>query len=152
GPVQAALAGPAPGFLGLEAGGLGPRSKLRTLVERAAGAVSIACYPLEGRGLEQAIQGVLSELEGTADAGALAWLSGQLGADQAMTRIELEKLGLHAGRGGRVDVGMARAVVGDLAGLSLDDALYAASSGEAAAADRALELAIAEGAAPVGIL
>lgn len=152
GPVQAALSGRGSGFLILEAGVLGLRSKLRTLVERAAGAVSIGCYPPEGRGLEQAIQGTLSELGVSADADALAWLGGQLGADQAMTRMEVEKLALHAGRGGRVDVEMARATVGDLAGLSLDDALYAAASGDVAATDRAIELAMAEGAAPVGIL
>ena len=97
GPVQAALSGRGSGFLILEAGVLGPRSKLRTLVERAAGAVSIGCYPPEGRGLEQAIQGTLSELGVSADADALAWLGGQLGADQAMTRMEVEKLALHAG-------------------------------------------------------
>ena len=42
------------------------------------------------------------------------------------------------------------ACVGDLAGLSLDDALFAATEGDVARADRALELAIAEGATPVG--
>jgi DNA polymerase-3 subunit delta len=42
--------------------------------------------------------------------------------------------------------------VGDLAGLSLDDALFAATAGDLATADRALELALAEGAAPVSVL
>ena len=44
------------------------------------------------------------------------------------------------------------ACVGDLAGLSLDDALFAASEGDVAHTDRALELALAEGATPVGVL
>ena len=152
GPVQTALSRPAPGLLVLEAGGLGPRSKLRALVERASDAVSIGCYPPEGRSLEQSIRDILSGLGVTADADALAWLGGQLGADQAMTRMEVEKLALHAGRGGRIDAAMARATVGDLAGLSLDDALYAAAAGDVAGTDRALELAMAEGAAPVGVL
>ena len=47
---------------------------------------------------------------------------------------------------------MATACVGDVAGLSLDDALFAATEGDVAYADRALELAVAEGAAPVGVL
>ncbi len=42
--------------------------------------------------------------------------------------------------------------VGDLAGLSLDDALFAATAGDVATADRALELAMAEGTAPVQVL
>jgi DNA polymerase-3 subunit delta len=44
------------------------------------------------------------------------------------------------------------ACTGDLSGLSLDDALFAATAGEVSTADRALELAIAEGAAPVQVL
>jgi DNA polymerase-3 subunit delta len=44
------------------------------------------------------------------------------------------------------------ACTGDLSGLSLDDALFAATAGDVATADRALELAIAEGAAPVQVL
>ena len=44
------------------------------------------------------------------------------------------------------------ACVGDMAGLSLDDALFAATEGDVAMADRALELAAAEGATPVGII
>ncbi len=57
-----------------------------------------------------------------------------------------------SGPGGRVDLDAAMACVGDLAGLSLDDALFAATEGDVARADRALELAIAEGATPVGVL
>jgi len=152
GPVQTVLSGSAPGFLILEAEGLGSRSRLRTLVERSPEAVAIGCYPQEGRNLEQTIRGTLSELGVTADTDALNWLGDQLGADQAMTRREIEKLALHAGRGGRVDIAMARAAVGDLAGLSLEDALYSATGGDTAGTDRALEVAIAEGAAPVGVL
>jgi DNA polymerase III subunit delta len=150
--VQAALAGPAPGFLVLEAPGLVTRAKLRALVERAPDAVAIGCYPQEGRALEQAIAAGLSEFGVTVDTDALTWLGGQLGADQAVTRTEVEKLALYAGRDGRVDATAARVCVGDLAGLSLDDALFAATSGDVAGADRALELAMAEGAAPVGVL
>ena len=83
---------------------------------------------------------------------ALAWLSAQLGADRASTRAEAEKLALYVGPGGRVDLDAAMACVGDLAGLSLDDALFAATEGDVATADRALELAMAEGASPVGVL
>ena len=47
---------------------------------------------------------------------------------------------------------MARACVGDLGGLSLEDALFAATEGEVATADRAIELALSEGASAVGVL
>lgn len=150
--VRTVLAGSAAGLLVLEAAVLTARSKMRTLVEQAPDAAAIGCYPQEGRILEQAIQGMLSEFGVSANAEALGWLGSQLGGDQASTRAEVEKLALYVGRGGRVDVPMARAIVGDLAGLSLDDALFAATAGDAEEADRALELAMAEGAAPVAIL
>ncbi len=149
--VEKVLAGKAEGLLVLEAPGLG-KGKLRTLVEKAARAVAIACYPLEGRMLEQDIRATLSVAGVNVDADALSWLAAHLGADLAVTRSEIEKVALYAGEGGRIDLDMAQLCVGDLAGLSLDDALFAATSGDVAGADRALELAMAEGAAAVGVL
>ena len=98
------------------------------------------------------IRAVLTEAGVGIDADALAWVSDQLGADRVSTRGEAEKLALYVGPGGRVDLDAAMACVGDLAGLSLDDALFAATEGDVARADRALELALAEGATPVGVL
>ncbi len=152
GAVQAALAGPGEALLVLEAPGLASRSKLRALIDKAADAVSIGCYPSEGRALEQTIREVLSTLQVGVEDEALAWLTGQLGADRAVTVSEVEKLALFMGPGGRVDIAAARECVGDLAGLSLEDALFAATAGEVAACDRALELALAEGAAAVQVV
>jgi DNA polymerase III subunit delta len=150
--VQKALAGKGMGLLILEAAGLVARAKLRSLVEKATDAAAIACYPLEGRALEQSIRATLATFDVTVDQDAQTWLAGQLGADQAVTQGEIEKLAIYAGQGGKVDLAAARICVGDLAGLSLDDALFAATSGDVPATDRALELAMAEGAAPVGVL
>lgn len=139
------------GLLVLEAPGLG-KGKLRDLVEKSVKGAALACYPLEGRALGEQIRGVLAERKVGIDNDALDWLVEHLGADQAVTRAEVEKLALYVGEGGRVGLEEARASVGDLAGLSLEDALYAATSGDVAGADRALELAIAEGSNPVAIL
>ena len=98
------------------------------------------------------IRGSLSELGIAVETEALGWLAGQLGADRAITAREVEKLALYAGEGGRVDLDAARMCVGDLAGLSLDDALFAATAGDIAGADRALELAMQEGSTAVGVL
>jgi DNA polymerase III subunit delta len=148
----AILKGNAPALVVLEAPGLATRSRLRTLVEAAPDGAAIACYPEEGRALADTIRTVLSEAGVAIDADALAWVSDQLGADRVSTRAEAEKLALYVGPGGRVDLDAAMACVGDLAGLSLDDALFAATEGDVARADRALELEIAEGATPVGVL
>jgi DNA polymerase-3 subunit delta len=102
--------------------------------------------------LETTIREAVRQAGVSIDPDATSWLAGQLGGDRAATRAELEKLALYAGAGGRVDLDAAMACTGDLSGLSLDDALFAATIGDVATADRALELAIAEGATPVGVL
>jgi DNA polymerase-3 subunit delta len=150
--VKTVLDGTAPGLVVLESGSLPPRSKLRTLAEAAPDAAAIACYPEEGATLEATIRGVLGEFHVAVQPDALAWLAGQLGADRAATRREVEKLALYAGSGGKVDLDAAMACVGDFAGLSLDDAVFAAAEGDVALADRALEVAMGEGASPVQVL
>ncbi len=150
--VRAMLKSAAPALVVLEGGGLASRSKLRTLLEAAPDGVAIGCYPEEGRALEETIRATLQAAGVGSEADALAWLSQHLGADRAATRAELEKLALYVGPGNRVDIDAAMTCVGDLAGLSLDDALFAATTGDVDTADRALELAMAEGAAPVQVL
>jgi len=156
--VQAVLAGAAPALVVLEgAAALPARSRLRAALEAAADGTAIGCYPEEGRALEETIRTTLAEVGVSVEPEALAWLAGQLGADHAATRRELEKLALYAGSGGggpsgRVDLEAAAACVGDIAGLSLDDALFAATTGDVPTTDRALDLALAEGATAVGVL
>jgi DNA polymerase-3 subunit delta len=150
--VQAALEVGGPGFLILEAPGLPSRAKLRTLIERADNAVAIACYAVEGAALTEQIRAALQARGVAADAEALRWLASRLGGDTAVTLSEIDKLALYAGSAGRVDIEAAQACVGDLAGLSLDDALFAATAGDVAATDRSLEIALGEGAAAVAVL
>jgi DNA polymerase-3 subunit delta len=150
--VQAILAGRADSLLILEAPSLARRAKLVAALEKAPDAVAVACYALEGRALEAVIKSGLQDLGATVTSEALTWLGGQLGADRAITQREIEKLATYVGPSGTVDIDAARLCVGDLAGLSLDDALFAATSGDIAATDRALELAMQEGTAPVGVL
>lgn len=151
-PVQAVLKSRASALVVLEGPALASRSKLRTALEAAPEGAAIACYPEEGRALEETIRDTLRTHGAGIEPDALSWLSQQLGADRASTRSELEKLALYVGPGNRVDLDAAMTCVGDLAGLSLDDALFAATTGDVATADRALEAAVAEGAAPVQVL
>lgn len=151
-PVLAVLKSKAPALVVLEGPSMASRSKLRTALEAAAEGTAIGCYPEEGRALEETIRETLRASGVGIEPDALSWLSQQLGADRASTRAELEKLALYTGVGNRVDLEAAMTCVGDLAGLSLDDALYAATTGDVATADRALEAAVAEGAAPVQVL
>ena len=150
--VQKVLAANGPGLLVMEGPTLTGKSKLKTLLERAEQAGTVACYPMDTGAITQLARSVLAEDRILIDPDALTWLSGQLGADRLVTRSELEKLALHAGQGGQVDMIAARACIGDLSGLSQEDALFAATDGDIAGTDRALELAMAEGATPVGLI
>ncbi len=138
-------------LLVLEAPALG-RGKLRTFVETLDSGAAIACYPEEGRALESSIRALLAERDAAVDPAALEWLAGHLGADREATRAEVEKLSLYVGPGGTVDLDAAEACVGDAAALSLDEALFAATSGDLAAMDRALERALAEGTNAIAVI
>jgi DNA polymerase III subunit delta len=150
--VRTVLKGAAPSLVVLEGGSLASRSKLRALLDADPDGVAIGCYPEEGRALEETIRGTLQAAGVGIDPDALSWLSGQLGSDRASTKAELEKLALFVGPGNRVDIDAAQTCVGDLAGLSLDDAMFAATAGDVGTTDRALELALAEGANAVQVL
>jgi DNA polymerase-3 subunit delta len=150
--IARGLKGNGAGFLIVEAPGLLSRSKLRTLFKGLPDAAAIGCYPVQGRDLLALIRDMLTQAGVEADSDALAWLADQLGADMAVTQREIEKLILYVGPAGLVDVESARVSVGDLSGLSMEDALFAATAGDVTGTDRALELAVAEGATSVGVL
>jgi DNA polymerase-3 subunit delta len=150
--VQAALASKGEGFAVLEAGELTGRSKLRSVADAAPDAVAIVCYAEQGADLSRTIATSLSEAGLRVAAEAADYLGAHLGSDRGVTKRELEKLALYVGEGGAVDLDAAMAVVGDLAGLQVEDALFAATEGDVTKADRALELAFGEGASPVAVL
>ncbi len=150
GAVQAVLRSRAEALVILEAPAL-VRGRLRTLLEASDEAAVIACYPEEGRALAVTVRETLAGLGVAIETEALAWVVTQLGADRGGIRLELDKLALYAA-GGMVDMAAAAACLGDDAALSFEDALAAACLGQVAVMDRALELALADGLAPVGAL
>ncbi|MCS6853214.1 MAG: DNA polymerase III subunit delta [Elioraea sp.] len=150
--VEAALEVPGDTFLVVEAGSLKAGEKLRSLFERRNDLVAIPCWPERGADLAAAIGETLRGLGVSADADALGWLAQHLGEDGGITRRELEKLALYVGEGGRADVAACEAVVGDHAGLGVEDALFAAAAGDVARADRALAAAFAAGASSIAVV
>ena len=149
--VKNVLRGGGEALLVLEAPGLG-KGKLRTLIEAAPDAAAIANYAEEGRALQELIRAMLAEVGASADAEAIQWLSETLGGDRAVVRGEVEKLALLAGAGGRIELETARSCAGDAAGASGDEALIAATRGDAITADRAVETAMAEGLAAIALI
>jgi DNA polymerase-3 subunit delta len=152
GPLKEALAAGGDSLLLLEAGELTGRSKLRAYAEAAPEVAVIACWRERGEELAGTIGRLLREQGVQADAPALAYLAGRLGEDRMLLRRAVEVLALFVGPGGRVDEEAAAACVAEGAALDLDEALMAATAGDGPAADRALDAAFAEGAAPVMVV
>jgi DNA polymerase-3 subunit delta len=150
--VANALAAPGDALLLAEAGELPSRSALRKLFEASAAAVAIGCYPDSARDLAEIVRATLGAHRIVVSGEALDYLVDRLGGDRLVTRSELEKLALYAGDGGRVDLAAAMVSIGDSADLSLDDIVFAAAEGDAAALERALFRGLAEGENPVRIL
>ncbi len=139
-------------LLVIEAPDLNSRSKLRALAEKRPDMAAIACYSEDGATLATTIREQLKLDRITISPEALTWLTNVLGADRAATRSEINKLALYVGQENNVNLEDAEAAIGDTANLSVEDAIYAATSGDPVATDRAINLAIAEGAVGVQII
>jgi DNA polymerase-3 subunit delta len=140
----------------LEAGELPGGSSLRRLIEGSPNAAAVACYRDEGRGLEALIDRLLAERGLEADAEAKDHLLRNLGADRAITRMEIDKLALYMGGSApgaqRLALDDVLAMVGDGAALEIDDLVHAAALGDALALERCLNRLLGEGQAPVRLV
>jgi DNA polymerase-3 subunit delta len=136
----------------LEAGELPARSKLRAWAEKEPHAASLACYAEDGAALKTTLRGLFEAAQVAVAPDALDWLVQHAGSDRGILRAEVEKLALFAGDDRRIDIETAQRVAGDQADLSVEDALFAATRGAAAEADRAAATALSEGASAVGLI
>ncbi|MDO9712167.1 DNA polymerase III subunit delta [Paracraurococcus lichenis] len=150
--ARAALAGPGPGLVVIEAPELRTSAALFKAVEGSAAGAVIACYRERGAELASSIGQILRELGVTAEPAATEWLAQRLGEDRMLLRRELEKLALFVGQGGKVTPEDAVACVAEGSALDLEEALMAAMAGDVAAADSALDTAFAEGANAVQVV
>jgi DNA polymerase III subunit delta len=148
------LAEPPPGdcLVVVEAGALAPKSALRRAFEEAKSGAAIACYA-DGPGeLGALVEAVMAAHRVRLERDARDYVAHHLGPDRLLNRGELEKLALYAGDGGTVSLAEARAVVGDSAEITIDDAVNAAAAGDLASLERSLQRAFDEGEPPVTIL
>jgi DNA polymerase-3 subunit delta len=141
-------------FILIEAGNLGPRAPLRRVAENAKSAAAIPCYLDSAADLERLILSSLRDAGLTAEPDAIAHLLAHLGGDRQMSRREIEKLVLYMGAEGPREVSLAdaRAVVGDVSELTLEDIAYAVAEGDRAALERRLQRSLNEGVNPVRVL
>jgi DNA polymerase-3 subunit delta len=158
----------------LEAGELDKRSKLRNRIEDDPKAMAIPCYAEEGADLTQTISAMIKAEGFTIDRDALSALAAALPPDRSGIRMEIDKLITYAMNPVRAVVpspdGTERmtekihepdkkittehvtACITDAAGEEVDDAVWAAASGDIAKLDAMLAKLHAEGVQPIQFL
>lgn len=136
----------------VQGGDLPKRSSLRLLFEDADNAAALPCYADDSGSIGMVVTDMLKQAGLTADQDAMAYLTGHLGADRALTRTELTKLILYKGQPGLVTLDDVLACIGDASSLSMDDLALAVADGDQAAMQRILDRLLMEGQHAVGIL
>lgn len=136
----------------LEAGELTPRSKLRALVEKHAGAAAIACYGIDAARMPRAIAERLRAAGIGIDADAADWVARNIAGEAAPLAQAVEILTLYAGTATQLTLGEVMAALPDGGDTSMQEAVDATLAGDAAGLDRALTLAFEEGITAVGVL
>lgn len=139
------------GLIVAEAGALRRDAALVKLFERVDSAAAIPCYADEGRALESLLDQTLRTAKIAIDRDARAYVLARLGADRAATRMEVEKLALYAGEGGKLDLDDAMEAVGDSGAAGVDDLVYAAAGGDVTGCHRAFDRLLSAGAQPIQI-
>jgi len=145
--------GPPPvAHLLVEAGGLPPTSALRKTFEQApAHAIAFACYPDKAGDVSAFSKKTLEAAGHSIEPAALDLLVASVPRDRRVLRLELEKLlCFMADRvGAKIGPDDISAVIAQAGEVSLDDLVYACTSGMAVEADIALQRALDAGQAPV---
>jgi DNA polymerase-3 subunit delta len=147
------LAAPVGDALVVVSGGdLAPRSKLRKGFEASPNGAALPCYADESAMVDRLIDEGLRPLGVRLDRDARGFLTEHLGSDRGVTRSEIDKLALYAGRDGHLDLDTVMTLVGDNAATSLEESVLAAVDGDASGLDLALERAGEADVAPVALL
>jgi DNA polymerase-3 subunit delta len=150
--AKQAANGRGPGLVVLEAPGLARRNKLYALAADHPQAALIECWRETGAQLTASAGRMLRELGSDAEPAALELLAERAGEDRLLLKREVEKLALHAGQGNRVTAEDVIAVIAEAGGLDVEEAILAALLGDVATADRALNLAMSEGANAIQVI
>jgi len=132
----------------IEAGDLKKNAALRTTVERAERAMALPCYSDDARSIDAVIDDIFSKAKLTVSLEARQLLKANLGGDRLATRGELEKLALYCTGASEVTAEDVRALIGDVSGASLDEAVDAVMCGRIGEFDGLFSRHIASGNPP----
>lgn len=136
----------------IEAGDLKKTAPLRTIAEKAATAMALPCYADEARALDALIEQELSAAGLTISLEARQLLKTSLGGDRLASRSELTKLVLYCQGRERIELTDVVAATGDVAAVSVDNAVDAAIAGDVSAFDSAYSQVMRAGQPPFLVL
>lgn len=119
----------------IEAGDLKKTAPLRTAIEGAFAGMALPCYADEGRSLDSVIDEIMAQNKLRISPDAKQALKAGLGGDRLASRSEIEKLALYCHGQDEVTLVDVETVTGNVAGLSVDDAVDAVLTGNAAGFD-----------------
>ena len=143
---------PPDGLLILEAGELTGKSKLRAMAEKSSSVASIACYAIDSARLPQVITTRLRARGVSIDQDAASWVAQNLTGEEGPLGQALEVITLYAGDAKALSLADVSSILADGGDASMNDAIDAALTGDAAETDKALGRAFEEGASPVGLI
>tara|TARA_Y100001970_G_scaffold294127_1_gene447238 strand:+ start:89724 stop:90770 length:1047 start_codon:yes stop_codon:yes gene_type:complete len=122
----------------VEAGDLGPRSKLRKLFEESETSAAIACYQDEDGNI-LALANKLFRISGIeVETDAINWLVDRLGGDRAIISSEIEKICLYASDKGNVNIDQMRTLIGDSSSILLEKLCMDVAGGNIFSVNRSL--------------
>lgn len=121
----------------IEAGDLKKGIALRTVVESAFCGMALPCYADEGRDIENIIDDEMQKAGLGITLEARQALRANLGGDRMASRGEVQKLALYAQGKNEVTLDDVRDLIGDVAALSMDEAIDAVLDGDLAIFDTA---------------
>jgi DNA polymerase-3 subunit delta len=150
--MEKLLAAPPDALVILEAGDLTPKSKLRALAEKHPAAVAVACYTVDAGRLPKVLGDRLRAAGVSVEPEAASWVADNIVGEEGAIRQAVEVLALYAGETKRLSVEDVRAALADGGESSIQEAIDAALTGDAAGTDRAISLAYEEGVSPVALV
>ena len=151
--VKALLDDPPAGVhLAIEAGDIRRTTALVKAFDRAPSGTALPCYADDERTLERTITRLVSDGGLTIEPAAKAELLSTLGSDRRATRAEVEKLMLYAAGTDTITLDDVRAVIGEGASFSADEAVDATLAGDGARFERAYARLLASRVSPFLVL
>lgn len=150
--VERAFSQPSEGFLVVEAGVLAAKSKLRVLFEKLSDAASIPCYPLERVEAGTLFARTMADFAVRLDKDAQGWVEQRLSLDRDRVMGDARLLALYLHPRKVASLADVQSCLGDGAGSTAEDIAYAAMGGLVRDADRVLDAALGDGAAPVAVI